>query len=111
MQLPLRSYIDERFPSIIPTLPEKHQRQQTPGQAQQSNSLHDDSMDRIRNLFDNVSAFFHSPLFNFDFKNKMHLIQVTLVITMIILTGARVGIKPSGMPVTRSDTLGIVMVG
>ncbi|KAK2596459.1 hypothetical protein N8I77_013349 [Diaporthe amygdali] len=28
---------------------------------------------------------------------------------MIILTGARVGIKPSGMPVTRSDTLGIVM--
>ncbi|KAJ0109475.1 hypothetical protein J7T55_000400 [Diaporthe amygdali] len=66
-------------------------------------------MDRIRNFFDDVSAFFHSPLFNPDFKNKMHLIQVTLVITMIILTGARVGIKPSGMPVTRSDTLGIVM--
>lgn len=41
---------------------------------------------------------------------KMHFIQMTLVIVMIILTGARVGIKPSGMPVTRSDTLGIVMV-
>lgn len=40
----------------------------------------------------------------------MHFIQMTLLIIMIVLTVARVGIKPSGMPVTRSDTLGIVMV-
>lgn len=57
-----------------------------------------------------VSAFFHRPIFNTSFMTKMHFIQMTLVIIMIILTGARVGIKPSGMPVTRSDTLGIVMV-
>lgn len=42
--------------------------------------------------------------------HKMHCIQIILVIVMISLTGARVAIKPSGMPVTRSDTLGIVMV-
>lgn len=42
--------------------------------------------------------------------DKMHFIQMILVVVMISLTGARVAIKPSGMPVTRSDTLGIVMV-
>lgn len=43
--------------------------------------------------------------------SKMHFIQMTLVIVMISLTGARVGTKPKSMPVARSDTLGIVMVG
>lgn len=43
--------------------------------------------------------------------HKMHFIQMILVIIIISLTGARVAIKPSGMPVTRSDTMGIVMVG
>lgn len=43
--------------------------------------------------------------------SKMHFIQMILVIVFISLTGARVAIKPKFMPVTRSDTLGIVMVG
>lgn len=42
---------------------------------------------------------------------KVHFIQMLLVIIMISLTGARIAVKPSAMPVTRSDTLGIVMVG
>lgn len=68
-------------------------------------------MDRISNCFHRISDFFHSPLFNTSFMHKMHFIQMILVIVMISLTGARVATKPSGMPVTRSDTLGIVMVG
>lgn len=68
-------------------------------------------MNRIRNYSAKVSAFFHSPFFNPSFMNKMHFIQMALVIAMIILTGARIAVKPAGMPVTRSDTLGIVMVG
>lgn len=43
--------------------------------------------------------------------SKMHFIQMLLVIIMISLTGARVATKPKSMPVARSDTLGIVMVG
>jgi len=39
----------------------------------------------------------------------MHWIQLTLVVTIIVLTGVRISIKPSSMPVTRSDTLAIVM--
>lgn len=67
-------------------------------------------MDHLRSYFRRISDFFHSPLFNPSFMLKMHFIQMILVIVMISLTGARVAIKPSGMPVTRSDTLGIVMV-
>lgn len=68
-------------------------------------------MDRIRNCFRAVSEFLDSPFFNPSFMTKVHFIQIILVIIMISLTGARIAVKPSFMPVTRSDTLGIVMVG
>lgn len=67
-------------------------------------------MERIRNCFRAVSDFLHSPLFSPYFMTRVHFIQLLLVIIMISLTGARIAVKPSGMPVTRSDTLGIVMV-
>ncbi|KAH8748649.1 hypothetical protein F5883DRAFT_473857 [Diaporthe sp. PMI_573] len=66
-------------------------------------------MDRIRSCFRAVSDFLHSPVFNPSFMTKVHFIQLLLVVIMISLTGARISVKPSGMPVTRSDTLGIVM--
>lgn len=68
-------------------------------------------MDRISNCFRAVSDFLDSPFFNPSFITKVHFIQIILVIIMISLTGARIAVKPSFMPVTRSDTLGIVMVG
>lgn len=68
-------------------------------------------MDRLRSYFQRISDFLHSPLFSPSFMLKVHFVQMILVIIMISLTGARVAIKPAGMPVTRSDTLGIVMVG
>lgn len=67
-------------------------------------------MDRIGNCFRAISDFFDSPFFNPSFMTKAHFIQIILVVIMISLTGARIAVKPSFMPVTRSDTLGIVMV-
>ncbi|KAH8743767.1 hypothetical protein F5883DRAFT_476824 [Diaporthe sp. PMI_573] len=66
-------------------------------------------MDRIRSFFRAVSDFLYSPFFNPSFMTKMHCIQMLLVIIIISLTGARIAVKPSFLPVTRSDTLGIVM--
>ena len=66
-------------------------------------------MGYIQNAASSASAFLSSPFFSTSFKNKMHWIQLTLVVVIIILTGIRISIKPSSMPVTRSDTLAIVM--
>jgi hypothetical protein len=40
----------------------------------------------------------------------MHYIQLGLVVVIICLTGARIATKPKSMPVSRGDTLAIVMV-
>lgn len=66
-------------------------------------------MGPIHNASHSVSTFLNGPFFRTSFKNKMHWIQLTLVVTIIVLTGVRISIKPSPMPVTRSDTLAIVM--
>ena len=66
-------------------------------------------MGPIHNASHSVSMFLNGPFFGTSFKNKMHWIQLTLVVTIIVLTGVRISIKPSSMPVTRSDTLAIVM--
>jgi len=66
-------------------------------------------MGPIQNTSNSASAFLNGRFFSTSFKNKMHWIQLTLVVTIIVLTGVRISIKPSSMPVTRSDTLAIVM--
>jgi hypothetical protein len=66
-------------------------------------------MGHLRNTANSASVFLNGSFFPTSFKNKMHWIQLTLVVTIIILTGVRISIKPSSMPVTRSDTLAIVM--
>ncbi|KAI4740644.1 hypothetical protein E4T50_08923 [Aureobasidium sp. EXF-12298] len=66
-------------------------------------------MDHLRNTANSASVFLNGSFFSTSFKIKMHWIQLTLVVTIIILTGVRISIRPSTMPVTRSDTLAIVM--
>jgi len=66
-------------------------------------------MGLIQNTSSSASAFLNGRFFSTSVKNKMHWIQITLVVTIIVLTGVRISIKPSSMPVTRSDTLAIVM--
>jgi hypothetical protein len=66
-------------------------------------------MGRIQDTTDSASVFLNGSFFSTSFKNKMHWIQLTLVVTIMILTSVRISIKPSTMPVTRSDTLAIVM--
>ena len=63
----------------------------------------------MQNTSSSATSFLNSRFFSTSFKNKMHWIQLTLVVTIIVLTGVRISIKPSSMPVTRSDTLAIVM--
>ncbi|KAI5262321.1 hypothetical protein E4T47_09305 [Aureobasidium subglaciale] len=58
---------------------------------------------------DNIKSFLESPLFNTSFKTRMHYIELALVALVIILTGVRISQKPSFLPVTRSDTMAIVM--
>ncbi|KAI5244014.1 hypothetical protein E4T42_07257 [Aureobasidium subglaciale] len=58
---------------------------------------------------DNIKSFLESPFFNTSFKTRMHYIQLTLVTLIIILTGVRISQKPSFLPITRSDTMAIVM--
>ena len=66
-------------------------------------------MGLIHDAKTSTSAFLASPFFSTSSKTKMHWTQLTLVLTIIILTGIRISQKPSSMPVTRSDTLAIVM--
>lgn len=67
-------------------------------------------MNIIRTAMSSASRSLDHPLFSTSFKNKMHYIQLALVTTVIILTGVRIALKPSFLPVTRSDTMAIVMV-
>ncbi|THZ20554.1 hypothetical protein D6C91_04709 [Aureobasidium pullulans] len=66
-------------------------------------------MNIIRTAMSSASRSLDHPLFSTSFKNKMHYIQLALVTTVIILTGVRIALKPSFLPVTRSDTMAIVM--
>ncbi|TIA05709.1 hypothetical protein D6C81_10350 [Aureobasidium pullulans] len=66
-------------------------------------------MNHVRNGVSTASGFLNSPFFSTSFKNKMHWIQLTLVLTIIILSGVRIAIKPGSMPMTRSDTMAIAM--
>ncbi|THY11789.1 hypothetical protein D6D02_05552 [Aureobasidium pullulans] len=66
-------------------------------------------MNHVRNGVCTASGFLNSPFFSTSFKNKMHWIQLTLVLTIIILSGVRIAIKPGSMPMTRSDTMAIAM--
>ncbi|KFY21258.1 hypothetical protein V491_03044 [Pseudogymnoascus sp. VKM F-3775] len=59
-------------------------------------------MERIR-------RFFASGLFDARYNIKIHIVQISLVVVMFILSGARIATKPKGRPTTRADTLGIVM--
>lgn len=64
----------------------------------------------LQSFNDRGNAFFGSKLFESRFKTKIHICQIALVVVMFILTGARISLRPQGRPLTRSDTLGIVMV-
>jgi hypothetical protein len=66
-------------------------------------------MARMQETISNVAGFLNGPFFSTSSKNRIHWTQLTLVVTIIILTSIRISIKPSSMPVTRSDTLAIVM--
>jgi hypothetical protein len=66
-------------------------------------------MGRVQGAASSASRLFNGSIFSTSSKNKMHWIQLTLVVTIIIITDVRISIKPSSMPVTRSDTLAIVM--
>ncbi|KAF7541455.1 hypothetical protein G7054_g528 [Neopestalotiopsis clavispora] len=66
-------------------------------------------MDKIRSWMDNVRRFLTSAYFDGHHKKKVHIVQLLLVVLMIIFSGTRVAVKPKGIPVTRADTLGIVM--
>ncbi|KAI4857461.1 hypothetical protein E4T45_01041 [Aureobasidium sp. EXF-8846] len=66
-------------------------------------------MARMQETISNVAGFLNGPFSSTSSKNRIHWTQLTLVVTIIILTGIRISIKPSSMPVTRSDTLAIVM--
>lgn len=66
-------------------------------------------MGSIQNASSRASSFLNGPFFKTSFKNRMHWTQLILVVTIIVLTGVRISMKPSSMPVTRSDTLAIVM--
>lgn len=57
-----------------------------------------------------IKGFFRSGFFDARYKTKIHVFQISLVIIMFILSGARIATKPNDRPVTRADTLGIVMV-
>lgn len=67
-------------------------------------------MDRIRDWKSNIRSFLTSSYFDGQYKKKVHIAQLSIVALMIILSGARVAVKPKGIPVTRADTIGIVMV-
>ncbi|KAI0146702.1 hypothetical protein BJ166DRAFT_602617 [Pestalotiopsis sp. NC0098] len=66
-------------------------------------------MDRIRDWKSCVRSFLTSSYFDGHYKKKVHIVQLSIVTLMIILSGARVAVKPKGIPVTRADTIGIVM--
>jgi hypothetical protein len=66
-------------------------------------------MGHIQDTASSASRLLNGSVFPTSFKNKMHWIQLILVVMIIIITGVRISIKPSSMPVTRSDTLAIVM--
>jgi hypothetical protein len=66
-------------------------------------------MTRMQDTTSGMAAFLNGPFFSTSSKNKIHWTQLTLVVTIIILTSIRISIKPSSVPVIRSDTLAIVM--
>ncbi|KAI1073783.1 hypothetical protein F5B20DRAFT_565822 [Whalleya microplaca] len=57
-----------------------------------------------------IGSFLTSAFFDICHKMKVHIAQITLIMVVISLTVARVATKPSGVPTTRSDTIGIAMV-
>ncbi|CAI6333270.1 unnamed protein product [Periconia digitata] len=63
-------------------------------------------MDSFRNK---ASGFLNGPIFNPALKTKMHCLTILLVVIVIVVTGVRIQTKPKGIPVTRSDTISIVM--
>ncbi|KAL6404541.1 hypothetical protein AUP68_13934 [Ilyonectria robusta] len=56
-----------------------------------------------------VKDFFQSRRFDPEWKTRVHIGQILLVVLVIGLTGARVATKPAGVPTSRSDTIGITM--
>lgn len=67
-------------------------------------------MERIRYARGRISDFMNGGLFDTSYKPRMHYIQLVLVLVIICLTGGRIATKPKSMPVSRGDTLAIVMV-
>lgn len=60
-------------------------------------------MDRIKSV---ISSRFYDE----HYKTKVHIGQLALVTLMFVFSGVRIANKPAGVPVSRSDTIGIVMV-
>jgi len=55
-----------------------------------------------------ITTLFDNKWFSSHLKLRLHIAQLTLVLLAIILTGIRIKFKVG--PVTRSDTIAIVMV-
>lgn len=53
---------------------------------------------------------FSGALFDDKYKTKAHACQLALVVAVFGLVIASIATKPAGIPMTRSDTIGIVMV-
>lgn len=91
-----------------------HKHQASPkvvdSQYPRQNSNMPNPMTAIRRWWERISVFLNGPYFDERFKTRVHYLQLSLAILVIILTGARLGTKPDYIPVSRADTLGIVTV-
>lgn len=57
-----------------------------------------------------MRSCFSSSFFDEKQKTKLHAGQLALVVAVIGLVIGSIATKPAGYPVSRSDTVGIVMV-
>lgn len=55
-------------------------------------------------------GFFSSPLFNPEYKTKVHIGQFVLIAIIIALAICKIATKPSYVPMNRLDMIGISMV-
>lgn len=67
-------------------------------------------MSALRSFRDKVDSFQNKRVFNPVLKTKVHCVTTFLVIVVIVVTGVRIQVKPAYIPVSRSDTISIVMV-